>query len=126
MPLYRIYVYLELVFFPFFDIIATVTEESQRLWNGFQNFESRRFLVKMGGNPCRGTVYKRERKHCFSSVMHEFCINKLTKLFSKASLSFTMFIFLLTPFGTWVLLFWIKSQPGVIYKSVANEKTLHL
>ena len=43
----------------------------------------------------------------------------------SASLSFRMFIFLLTPFDTRdLLLFRIKSQPGVAYKSVAYKKSM--
>ena len=66
---------------------------------GFKISKVEDFLSKWVAIHVEG-LSKRERKHCFSSVMHEFCINKLTKLFNKASLSFTMFIFLLTPFGT--------------------------
>ena len=40
----------------------------------------------------------------------------------SASLSFKLFIFILTTFDTSDLLFWIKSQPGVAFKSIFYKK----
>ena len=57
----------------------------------------------------------------FAYRRYGFC--KSNALYS-ASLLFRMFIFLLTPLDTWdiLLVFQIKSQPGVPYKSVAYKK----
>ena len=72
------------------------------------------FFVKMAG--------KGGCKHCFSLIRYGFC--KGNALYS-ASISFRMFIFLLTPFGTWECYFFrIKSQPGVAYKSVVYKKSM--
>ena len=52
----------------------------------------------MGGNPCKGVVYRRgRRKHCFSLVIYGFCSNKSHY---STSLLFIKFIFLITPFDT--------------------------
>ena len=59
---------------------------------------SKDFLVKMGGNPyIQGVVNKSVGNYCFSLVIYGFCSNNV--LYS-ASLSFKMFIFLLTPSDT--------------------------
>ena len=56
-------------------------------------------------------------------MMYGFCSSNA--LYS-ANLSYTMFIFILTPFDTWysfwLLLFWIKSQLGVAYQSIFYKK----
>ena len=49
-------------------------------------------LVKMGGNPFRGFVYRMRVKHCFSLIMYGFCSSNA---FYLASLSFRMFITIL-------------------------------
>ena len=64
----------------------------------------------MGGSPCRGIVYRKGGKHCFSFVMHGFCSGNAP---NSASLSFRM-----------LLLFRVKSQPGVAYKSVVYKKNV--
>ena len=58
--------------------------------------------------------------HCFSLVIFRFYSNNAIYL---ASLSFALFIFLLNCF--WyqrLLLFRVKCQPGIAYKSVAYKK----
>ena len=56
--------------------------------------------------------------------MYEFCSNNV---FYWERLSFRMFLFLLTAFWYFgFLLRWIKSQPGVVYKSVAYNKSCNL
>ena len=50
------------------------------------------FLVKMGGNPFRGFVYRMRIKHCFLLIMYGFCSSNA---FYLASLPFKMFITIL-------------------------------
>ena len=56
------------------------------------------FLVKMGGSPYKGGCLKKGSKNCFSLIKYGFCSSNA--LYSE-SLSFRMFIFILTPFHTW-------------------------
>ena len=54
------------------------------------------FLVKLGSSPYKeGYVYRRMGKLCFSLRMYGFCGSNAVY---SASLSFALFIFLLTPF----------------------------
>ena len=75
----------------------------------------------------RGTPYdpngelgnKRVVQHWFSLVMWRFCSDNA--LYS-ASLSFTMFVFLLTSFDTWDYFF--QSNLSLILKSLAYKKNM--
>ena len=58
--------------------------------------------------------------HCVPLILCGFCSNNTVY---SASLSFAIFIFVLTPFDTWgCKLFGVKSQPVDVYKSVAYKK----
>ena len=59
-----------------------------------------RFFCKNRGRVINieGVVYRREGYHCFSLMIYGFCSKNV--LYS-ASVSFTIFIFLLTSFDTW-------------------------
>ena len=63
------------------------------------------------------SIERGQSKHCF--LLITYGLSSSNALYS-VSLSFRMFIFLLTPVDTF-LLFQIKSEPGVAYKSIVKK-----
>ena len=88
--------------------------------------EGSRSSCKNGGSPYRwrggGSVEGGGGKHWFLWKIYGFCSSNA--LYS-ASLSFRMIIFILILFNLYLLdflLFWMKSQPSVAYKSIFFKK----
>ena len=96
--------------------------------------EGQDFLVKMGGSPYRGVVYRGGGgKHCFPLIVYEICSSNA--LYS-ACLSFRMFIFILTSFDTcdcyyfglnlslmlFVKVFFIKKKCNVVFSLLKMKK----